>query len=227
LNYNYLIQSAIYNNIFSELADFLHNKGFQYEKRNFKMFSFSRIQGPFKINKKKNEIIFNDPSLVITTPINEISQSIGNFILKDNISLGNTSLKISNIGLENNIIKENSVLLKTLSPVTAYSTALLPDKRKYTIYYHPKEKNFIKIIENNLRKKYHALYEKKASEEKIIMDILSNPQINIVKYKGIIIKGYMVDFRLRGPKELLQVALDTGLGSKNSQGFGCVKLIKN
>ena len=36
------------------------------------------------------------------------------------------------------------------------------------------------------------------------------------------IKGWDGRFRLEGPRELLQVALDCGLGAKNSAGWGCV-----
>ena len=36
------------------------------------------------------------------------------------------------------------------------------------------------------------------------------------------IKGWEGRFKLKGPKELLQVALDCGLGAKNSLGFGCI-----
>jgi len=32
----------------------------------------------------------------------------------------------------------------------------------------------------------------------------------------------MCFLRLKGPEAMLQVALDAGLGAKNSQGFGCI-----
>ncbi|MDN5319388.1 MAG: CRISPR-associated endoribonuclease Cas6, partial [Thermovirga sp.] len=34
------------------------------------------------------------------------------------------------------------------------------------------------------------------------------------------------DFVLKGPKELLSVALDAGIGVKNSAGWGCVTLFE-
>ena len=30
---------------------------------------------------------------------------------------------------------------------------------------------------------------------------------------------------MTGPKELLELGLSTGLGNKNSQGFGCIEII--
>jgi len=45
-----------------------------------------------------------------------------------------------------------------------------------------------------------------------------------VKYKGTVIKGWMGIYRLKGAVSLLKMALDAGLGAKNSQGFGCVEI---
>ena len=42
IHYNYIVQSAIYNSISDELADFLHNTGYSTEKRTFKLFLFHR-----------------------------------------------------------------------------------------------------------------------------------------------------------------------------------------
>lgn len=49
----------------------------------------------------------------------------------------------------------------------------------------------------------------------------------IVKYKDFIIKGYTGKFELKGSKELMEIAFCTGLGSKNSQGFGNIIQVKN
>ncbi|MDK2821807.1 MAG: CRISPR-associated endoribonuclease Cas6 [Clostridia bacterium] len=226
LNYNYLIQSAIYKNIFPELAGFLHNQGFKYEKRTFKMFSFSRILGPFKINKGKGKITFQKPEFVITTPIQELTQSVGNFILKDRLRLGDAYVAVTNVEVRKQKVEHEMIVLQALSPITVYSTAILADGRKYTIYYGPEDKYFESIIDGNLRKKYCALNGKEVFEESVKLEKLSNARLNVVKFKGTIIKGYTFKLRLKGPKELLQLAVDTGLGSKNSQGFGCVELVE-
>ncbi|MFZ3132612.1 MAG: CRISPR-associated endoribonuclease Cas6 [Desulfosporosinus sp.] len=39
------------------------------------------------------------------------------------------------------------------------------------------------------------------------------------------IKGYSGMMELSGPSQLLQVAIDAGLGSKNSQGCGCLEMM--
>jgi len=49
----------------------------------------------------------------------------------------------------------------------------------------------------------------------------------LINYKNTIIKGYSGKMVVTGPIELLQMAVDAGLGSKNGQGFGCVELCEN
>ena len=53
LHYNHIIQGMIYKAINTQLAIFLHNKGFQNKGRSFKLFTFSRLNGRYEINKEK------------------------------------------------------------------------------------------------------------------------------------------------------------------------------
>ncbi|KGP75443.1 hypothetical protein JT05_10495 [Desulfosporosinus sp. Tol-M] len=57
------------------------------------------------------------------------------------------------------------------------------------------------------------------------IQMLNNPRMHILEYKGGIIKGYSGMMLLSGPPPLLQIALDAGLGSKNSQGCGCSEVV--
>jgi len=45
-----------------------------------------------------------------------------------------------------------------------------------------------------------------------------------VNYRNSVIKGYTGVVELSGPKELLHMTVDAGVGSKNSQGFGCMEM---
>jgi CRISPR-associated endoribonuclease Cas6 len=51
-----------------------------------------------------------------------------------------------------------------------------------------------------------------------------NPRAKrLERYKGTWIEGWTGRFLLEGPPELLRLALEAGLGAKNSQGFGYVE----
>lgn len=46
-------------------------------------------------------------------------------------------------------------------------------------------------------------------------------------FKGTVIKGWTGLYELSLPEPLFQIAYDTGLGSKNSQGFGMVEVVRD
>jgi len=226
LNYNSVIQGFIYNNISDKrFRDFLHNKGFKYEKRNFKLFTFSRLEGIFKINKKHNMISFISPIyLTISSSVDEFTNDFGNTILnEENLYLGKNKIRVESIQTNNKKIKSNNIKIKMLSPVTTYSTVDLRGHKR-TIYHSPGEELFTKLIYENLQKKYKLIYGEEIEDDKF--DIIPKKTKSVLtKYKDFIIKGWLGELELKGDEKLLQIAYDVGLGSKNPQGYGNFEVI--
>jgi len=225
-HYNYLVQGFIYNNLGPELASFLHGRGYISGVRSFKLFAFSRLAGLFKIDKEKGEIIFpQEVSLVVSSPSVEFCTSLLNCLLSNgSIYLGMSNAEITGIKVEKPEVEGEAISLKVLSPIVTYSTFLKPDGGKYTCYFQPGEKEFALQIGENLRKKYQAFYNQPAPTGEVEVKLRGTPKMNLVSYKGIVIRGYSCRLQLSGPRELLQMGLEAGLGAKNSQGFGCVEV---
>lgn len=226
-SYNQIVQAAIYESIEPELATFLHEKGFESGNRAFKLFTFSRLYGEFEVDKDLNKIIFtNTINLVISSPFDRFCRSIINGILTgEHLRLGNYDVQVEKVAVQQFRVSEERVVLKTLSPIVAYSTFLRSDNRKYTCYFKPGEHNYNLLIENNLRKKYQAFYRNEAPAGEVKVGRFEVIRQNIINYKNFIIEGYSGKIEVTGPRELLQMAVDAGIGSKNSQGFGCVEII--
>ena len=193
------------------------------------MFTYSRLIGNYTIVKEKGTIVFKDTiSLKITSPYDEFCNSLAtSMLLKKSIRLGNTDMEVVQSIIEKETITENSIVIQTMSPIVVYSTFLRPDGRKYTCYFQPGEADYNQLIGNNLRKKYEAFFKMTAPEGSFHIKHLHQPKMSVMNYKQTVIKGYSGKFMLSGPIPLLQMAIDSGLGSKNSQGFGCIKLVKN
>ena len=228
LQYNHIVQSAIYNSIDSALAVFLHEKGYTDGKRSFKLFAISRLQGKFQINKKDSSIMFNDDfQLTVSSPVDDFCQSLANSLLKRGfLRLGDHKIPVEKIFARKLKVEKEEVFLRTLSPVVLYSTLLRPDGRKYTCYFQPGEPDYIRLLNSNLKKKFQAFYGIEAPEEAVEAKALGRQKMHIVNYKGTIIKGYSGRLHLSGPVPLLQLAVDSGLGGKNAQGFGCVEIVE-
>jgi CRISPR-associated endoribonuclease Cas6 len=228
IQYNHLIQSAIYSAIPSDLAAFLHDEGYAAGGRKYKLWSFSRLMGKFLINKDSNTIAFPEGvRLVISSPdMAFFLPLVNNLLTKKSIRLGDAELQVNEVRLEEQKVDDEVLVVRTLSPVVAYSTLLKPEGGKYTCYYQPGEGEFNKLISVNLRRKYEALYEKQPQEGEVRITPLDRPRLHVMFYKGTVIKGYTGRLKLHGPRELLQIGLDAGIGGKGSQGYGCVEKAK-
>lgn len=197
------------------------------EKRTFRMFSFSLLQGLYQMDKENKTICFKgEIKLTVTSPLEEFCQSLVNILLTEgSMRFGPQEVRIEKVQARQLLIDKQEVTVKTLSPVVLYSTLLRPDGRKYTAYFQPGESDYVRLASENLQKKYLAFYGKEppAGEVKVIP--LGLQKMRIINYKDTVIKGYTGKLRLTGPIPLLQLAVDGGLGSKNSQGFGCVEVL--
>lgn len=95
------------------------------------------------------------------------------------------------------------------------------DEEGYTRYYSPDEPEFYFIVENNLRRKYRAIFGSDYTERLELRRIWTNEKSKCVtKYKGTYITGYRGKYSLRAESDMQAVAYYCGLGEKNSQGFG-------
>jgi CRISPR-associated endoribonuclease Cas6 len=225
IQYNYPIQAAIYRALTKDVGGFFHNVGFEHKGRRFKMFTFSRLMGKSTLNKERGTICFEGPvTLVVSSPISQFCSSLATGLLNiGTVRIGSALLRVITVQVSEPLIAGESVDLRVISPVVAYSTMTRHDGRKYTCYFAPGEREFCSLTEENLRKKYAILAQ---SEAPVIppYDVTAkgNLRLSVITYKGTVIKGYTCFLRLTGPAPLLQVAIDAGLGAKNSQGFGCV-----
>jgi len=236
-SYNHILQSWLYNQISDPAYRlFLHNQGFKFEKRTFKLFTFSRLQGVWRTGSDKKSIIFTGQVfLEIASPLITLMQEVAHSLLLGPASYWNQN-EITITGLES--INETLTprpdgkwQLSALSPIVTYSTIEAGNK-KQTNYYHPGEPEFSKLIKSNLEKKSHVLHELGWDEyAPLTGDFHLRPLFDPLKkhgigfyYKNFFIKGYMGDYELECSPEWIKLALDTGLGSKNAQGLGMVEM---
>ena len=228
----HLFQSLFYNLLPKDYAEFLHNKGFVVDGRPFKLFA---ISWPISKNvpKIKDDIIeFELPvKLTISTPIEKTADALscGALMVNKEMRVGNNILTCSRIDAAEMVAESDNIMIRTLSPITCYTQMTRQDGRKYTVYFSPYEKDFSDSIYNNLVRKYKALYPSKVIPDGCVtVTPLGNIKERVAKFmasNSFPIKGWEGRFRLNGPKELLQVGLDCGLGAKNSGGWGCVEVL--
>jgi len=229
LHYNFTLQGMLYKSLPKFLSEFLHDVGFFYNGRRFKLYTFSKIQSPhFKIYKDTKRISFKTPiTIFISSTVNEITRSLGEtFLKKDIIKLGKNELYLEEIEiLTNPKIENTEIKIKTLSPITAYQTFEKENNRKFYKYYNPSQPQFNELIKENARKKYEILTGKNVNKEDFPFEIKPlNTKKTLIKYKNFMVEGYDGEFLVKTKPEILKTIYDAGLGAKNSQGFGMIEV---
>ncbi|BAI80038.1 CRISPR-associated protein Cas6 [Deferribacter desulfuricans SSM1] len=230
IHHNYLLQSMFYNNLPTPLANFLHEIGFFYYKRQFKLFTFSKIQSKyFELIREKSKITkikYKTPiTIFISSAINDFTKNWGEtFLKKENIFLGKNPLYLESIEVLQNPYFEEDFIIKTLSPITAYKT--FENGKKYYRYYSPSEPEFQYLIKENLRKKFEIITGEEISEFPIEIQPIKTKKV-LFKYKDFPIEAYEGTFKIKTIPELFKTVYDAGLGAKNSQGFGMVEILNN
>lgn len=230
IHYNHILQGIIYRNLSPDLCLKLHNEGYKYEKRQFRLFTFSRIFS-------KSILRYND-SFILDTPFYfyfssfdaKVSESLSINLLKTPpFYIGGVQLAISSVEVLPLPAFPNSILIKMLSPMTVYSTLSKPDGYKKTYFYNPIEKEFSELIKNNALKKYEIIkneeYRGKFVFEVVRFSIKRN--FHIIKYKNVAIHSYSGLFKLEASEEMIKILYLCGLGAKNSQGFGMFDIYSN
>jgi CRISPR-associated endoribonuclease Cas6 len=164
LFFSYHYHEAIQGLIYSHLpchAPSLHNQGFSYQNRNFKLFVFSRIQGRLGGNNAQGVLFCSPIQILISSPIDWILQELADTLMRgSSIRLENEWLAVDSIAVHVPILFTSQVEIGMLSPMTMYSTFAKPDGHKLTHYYSPYERDFSELISKNLQKKYELLYSK-------------------------------------------------------------------
>src|SRR5829696_8677667 len=226
VQYNHLLQGLIYSNLDHALSEWLHEKGHPYGERHFKLFTFSRLFG--KRKAENGRIRFDGPVNFYLGAVDaEVLGSLAEHLLtKPTVRLGSIECRVTEVGVEPNpeINLSKPVLVKTLSPITAYSTLQTPDGKKKTYYYAPQEKEWSESLIANLGRKAKALGWA-ADTERVLEGAYVRPHRvkaadqKVLKFKGFVIKGWTGLYEVNLPEPYFRLAYDAGLGSKNAQGF--------
>ncbi|MEY8765058.1 MULTISPECIES: CRISPR-associated endoribonuclease Cas6 [Clostridium] len=229
IHYNNILQAVILNWLGNEnYQKFIHDFGYKVGKRKYKLFTFSKIYGKFKIDRERKTIdFFDNAHFTISSLENKfLSYLATNVIEKDNFKFGNNIVNVNSIETVNNKISEREEVY-TKSPIVMYST-FKNYKGNKTYYYSPLEREFSELIRKNLIHKYEAYYNKLPLRDDFSISPINKKGLKerVVIYKDYVIKGWDGEFLLEGSEELMNIAYNAGIGSKNSQGFGCVEIKK-
>ncbi len=249
-HYNALLQGFVYRQLDRWLATRLHDRGFadpHNMTRRLKLFTFSRLlpaalpgRAPGRWTGRDGRILFTGAvRLVVASPLAAFLHAFaGHLLARGRARLGTTRLRVVDVAVAVPPPLGKPLVVEALSPITVYRT-LAAAGRRHTRYYTPEEPEFASLVLANLRRKLRtfqvaavALGEEVAEDAGDVGPAEAAAAVRplrvgardrkVLRYRDTVIEGWMGRYRLDLPAPLMRMALDAGLGAKNSQGFGCI-----
>jgi CRISPR-associated endoribonuclease Cas6 len=233
VHYGNLVQGLIYGQLENNLAKWLHGEAYRYAQRSYRMFTFSRLNGTYRL--ENGRITFYGPiSFKLASCNTDVLCSLAEHLLKaPQVRLGDYDLLVR--GIEVLAAPQpdftRPVRVRTLSPITIYSTLSFADGRKKLHYFGPHEREWSEMLLANLARKAGALeWEEDADaalEGAWIRPYRVGPKDRKpIRYKGGVYETWLGQYELKLPEPYFWLAYDVGVGGKNAQGFGMVEVVR-
>lgn len=224
INYNHIIQAVIYRalSIMPDYAEFLHECGYAFGKRKYKMFHFGQLEGKYRIQNKR--IMFeSEVRFEIRSPEPILVNLLAVAFYRNGITFGSHVYRNIQIELHDDTVEDNELWIQMKSPVTVRSTDSIAGK---TYYYNPDEPEFYEAVAQNFYRKYQAYYGVCPHTLISLMKVDDDSMKKFVtNYQGSYITGWFSRFRLCGERKYLDFLYQAGLGEKNAQGFGMFEIL--
>ena len=169
---------------------------------------------------------------------------IARHMIEQRPRIGSSYFDNVTIGVADPQVTDRVIRVQTVSPIVTYETLHHASGKPYYNYFSTDHPSFAAAVHRNLIRKFNIIHPDNPlalptnEVQKVdALSLLDDANYNssgfeihafgktkqvITYFKKFLIKGIQGEFLLKADPKLLQVALDCGLGSKNSQGFGMV-----
>jgi CRISPR-associated endoribonuclease Cas6 len=246
LNYQYPLSAVIYKIL--QRADaayalFLHEQGYRHGSKTFKFFTFSDLRTPFTIRDDRLIMKTNKAELIVCFHIPDAAEIfIKGLFLNQQMEIADSRSRvvfnIEQVVAENVAVSASGnieVLLQPMSPIVVSSK----NKRGNYDYLSPEDNGYSELLINNLLNKYAASLNdldidyKPLKSPITITPVYFNqpPRHRLIAIKERTaaetkVKGYdKFKLRMQAPREVIELALNAGIGSYNAIGMGSVEVV--
>ena len=244
-SYQYPLSAAIYK-IISQADDayasFLHTTGYRKKDslKTFKLFTFSDINTAFDIEGDRLLLKTNQARLNVCFHVPEAASNfIKGLFINKKIEIADKKSKARFVinqaevkSLWINPVMPNEIQQVTLTPASPMVVGITNEKGNYTFLY-PHDERFIPALLFHWKEKYAVAFGNEAAEEDFKNMSVSVAEAEKAKSRLIAIKaGEPEETKIRGftgfklhvkaKTEVIELALNAGIGAFGSMGFGCV-----
>jgi CRISPR-associated endoribonuclease Cas6 len=257
INYNHPLASCIYKNLgssSSDYADRLHNRGYEFGGKHFKLFTFSQLLAS-RCRALGDQLLIQDEAIrwLISSPADEFVIHFANGILDcGRVCIGEVNFPIREVRTVAEPEFTESMRFRCLSPITV-STHTDAEGLNHLQYCRLGD-GFYEKIADNLRRKRAVLgsvgsgsnvpapivpslrggvMQSTEEQNEHFLEMEFDPLViakrqgrihKLISYKNTKIFSYYCPFTARGSPELMRIGYQCGFGDGNSKGFGMVEV---
>ncbi|QEC45838.1 CRISPR-associated Cas6 family protein [Pseudobacter ginsenosidimutans] len=239
INYQYPLSAVLYHIIArgdKDYASFLHQKGYG---KGFKLFTFSQISCPFKIEGDRLKLLSQDLNFQVAFHLPQAMEPFVKGLFQcERIDIADkksrTSFTVKSIeSLPDPLqsVKELEIANIQVKPISPIVAGLQNEKGNYD-FLSPDDARFKESLLYNWRNKIATCFDTQTASQALLMiDIIlmkQPPKSRLMAIKADTreetkIRGW-INFNLRviAEKRFVKLLLNTGMGIYNSMGCGCI-----
>lgn len=225
LAYHHIIQSALYNLMKEPDSEhsIYHDGGVYYGSRVFRLFTFGLLKGVYRI--EGDRIIFTDNiHFEVRSTDEHCIRLLEAGLKKEGIRLDGRTYQEIATEVGNYTVETTDLVICMESPICVYAT----DRRtKRTTFFSPADARFFSAVNYNFRRKYEAAFQMPPDSDIVLKAVdIRDRNKYVTKYKDFYISGWSGKYYLSGKRKYLDFLYQTGIGAKNSQGFGMFRVME-
>lgn len=199
----------------------LHDEGFAGDGQTFRLFTFGPLEGRYRV--QGNEITFTGlVQLEVRSPVEDLLYALGKSLTGAGaLRLGRCVLPLRDLRSEDHYWFAAPLPVRMVSPLTLHKS--LPGGK--TLFLRPDDDAFAAQLIANTAHKLAAC--RSTADPSVTLRPMGTrlPRKRVTQFKGIYLTGWEGDFLLDGDPETLCLLYQTGLGDRNSQGFGMFRML--
>lgn len=240
MDYQYYLSAWIYKVIGKadhEFAGFLHASGYTTGTKHFKLFCYSPLYFGKAVSWKEKalfEVLDDQLSLAVSFHLAEAAEKfiIGlfnnqRFYIGDRFN--GLELEVRQIERVPDPVVHETMRYRAISPVVV---SFKEENSRYARYLSPTEAGYGLLLKQNMLNKLLAVPHASTLPEAYAFDFRldSTTKSKLVTIKPYTseqskVRGFVFDLTLQCPVELHRLIVSSGIGEKNSMGFGWVEVI--
>ena len=236
INYNHLLSGVVYQFLKQsdpEYAHFLHETGYERDRRGFKLFTFSQLMAKQRVVQGARIRFEFSLTWYVSSPQQAFLENFAASLMQTGVlQIADKQLRVRDVTVPRAPRFDRQMRFRCLAAIVM-STKRERDGQLVMHYCRANDPQFSELVRQNLIRKYEAIHGHAPRDQSFAMAFdqayiakRKGRVSRLVDFKGVKIRGVLCPFQVIGAPELIRVGYECGFGDKNSVGFGMAEVVR-